>query len=179
MLRRRFLCALSGLVLAAGGLHAQGSILSVQGSTAPGQRAGQGKAPLITMSSVNGFRWAQSETISIGEANGKPSITIERKPYEERHRKQGPTTREITAAQRNAVLKALRDNRALELPTDRSKASVTDVPTYTFTLSLDGKSHTFVVIGPEIMMTDNPRYHAVWNAVSELAEQILPTPPMD
>lgn len=180
MLRRRLLCALSGLVLASSGLLAQqqGSLLNVQGNTAPGNRAGQGKPPLVTMTSKGGFRWAETETVTIGEAGGKPAITIERKGYEP-GQSQGPTTKELTAAQRDGVLKVLRDNGALTLRNDRSLAGrFTDLPEYTFTLGLDGKSNTFTVLGPMMMEESKPRYYRVFLALSELAEQALPAPQM-
>lgn len=168
------------VALCAGGLRAQdgGTILNVNGRTAPGQRAGQGKPPVVTMSSKGGFRWAETESVSVGEYGGKPSITIERTGYEP-GQKQGPTTKEITAAQSGAIAKALKDNDALALKNDSSLAGrFTDLPTYTFTVSQDGKSNTFTVLGPMMLKDTRPKYFRIFEAVNGLAEQALPAPQM-
>ncbi len=91
---------------------------------------------------------------------------------EEKERLGGVTTRELEVS-RFAALRlylALEDNDFWELGDSRAAEKVvTDIPTYTLTLEVGDRSHSFSVYAPTF--DPDPRYGAITGAVYDLASQ--------
>lgn len=91
---------------------------------------------------------------------------------EEKERLGGVTTRELEVS-RFAALRlyiALEENGFWELGDSRAaEKTVTDIPTYTLTLEVGDRSHSFSVYAPTF--DPDPRYGAITAAVYDLASQ--------
>lgn len=130
------------------------------------------RAETVTMTSEGGFRWAKIEKISIAEAGGKYTITIERTPYD--GPKQGPTTLDLSKEAHDALVDALTRNRALELKDDESKkGQVRDAPAYELSVTLGDRSNTFKVFAPQVLHNE---YTHIVDAIEAQAEKSLATP---
>jgi hypothetical protein len=167
-------CAFA-LVLVLAATSARGAdkagLLGVQTQVASGEKV---EPALITVSSEGGFRWSKTERFTAGIVSGKPSLNVERIPYE--GQKQGPVAKALTAEEFAALRKTLVDSKALELKDDMSlKGNATDMPEYDVSVNLDGKTNRFRVYGPQLLKKD-ARYMAITDAVEALADKYSPAP---
>lgn len=150
------------------------TLLAVQPRQGGARRDNAAAAATVALASEGGFRWARTERITVSEANGRASITIERVPYD--GKTQGPTTVAITKAQHDALVAALTEAGAATLKDDQSRrGKVRDAPDYEISVVLAGKPNRFRVFAPQVM--DNG-YTRIVDAIEALAEKALPSPPM-
>jgi hypothetical protein len=131
----------------------------------------------VTLTSTGGFRWAKIEKVTIQtDAKNACTITIERQGYDPK-KKMGPSTFDVTAEQRDALIAALDKAGALTLK-DANKApnaKGVDMPEYDVTVSLKGKSNAFHAWGPQLL---HDGHTDVVQAIEDLEYKLFPTPRM-